>query len=118
MTATTLTIDREHLTEHNAWILKLNGTVNAHTFERLEADVGESFKNNHFRLIIDLSAVEYVSSAGMGVLMHAMAEARRNGGNLVLMNAASNVREVFYALHWTEVFNLVDGIDAALELLG
>jgi len=59
--------------------------------------------------------VRYVSSAGIGVFMNAMAEAQRHKGNLVLLNLSGEVSEVFDALHLTHMFHITDSLEKALE---
>lgn len=47
------------------------------------------------RLLIDLSQIQYVSSAGLRVFLMAAKKLQKNGGALVLCGMSPGVREVF-----------------------
>jgi anti-sigma B factor antagonist len=95
-------------------IVRLTGYLDAHTFERLEETIGELFGQAHYKIIVDLSHVEYISSAGAGVFIGALSEAHEHKGNIVLMNPTPNVREVFELLGLTQIFMVVDDRESAL----
>ena len=50
-------------------LVTINGYLDAHTFERLEQTIAELFNKNQYNMVVDLSGVEYISSAGAGVSM-------------------------------------------------
>jgi len=107
-------IGTESVPEKNVVIVSLSGYLDAHTFERLEETIAELFGKNHYKIVVDLSEVEYISSAGAGVFIGALSEAHEHKGNIVLMNPTANVREVFDLLGLTQIFQVVDDRGAAL----
>ena len=64
-------------------LIRVSGFLDAHTFEELESTISELFADGQYRIIVELSAVDYISSAGAGVFIGALSEARDNGGNIV-----------------------------------
>ena len=95
-------------------LLALTGYLDAHTFERLEEVISTEFAKGHYRLVINLEKVEYISSAGAGVFIGALSEAHEHNGNIVLMNPTTNVREVFDLLGLMQIFPIVASRSAAL----
>ncbi|MHC4201785.1 MAG: STAS domain-containing protein [Planctomycetota bacterium] len=85
-------------------LVKVSGALDAHTFEGFEETLNNLFMEGHFKLIVDMTAVNYISSAGVGVLIGATNEADANGGKLVLLSPTRDVQEVFDALGLTEIF--------------
>lgn len=69
-------------------------------------------------LVLDLSGVQYVSSAGLRVLMLAAQQAERQGGRIAAAALPPMVREVFEISRFDLVFPLYSNIDAALQALG
>jgi anti-sigma B factor antagonist len=67
------------------------------------------------RLVMDMSAVSYVSSTGVGALANLLKLARPRDGNVVLMNVQRNVYEVLDLLGFLEFFNVTDGFTASLD---
>ncbi len=99
---------------NGAMILHLEGFLDAHTFEELDEAINGLFDEGVYRIVVDLSELDYISSAGAGVFIGALAEAQENGGKLVLASLGSNVREVFDLLGLTQIFTIVDSVDAAI----
>ena len=109
-------IEKELLPDRNVVVLRLSGYLDAHTFERLEEAIAELFAQGRYRIITDLAAVEYISSAGMGVFIGALSEAQEHNGNIVLMSPTANVREVMDLLGPTQIFQVVDDLRTALAV--
>jgi anti-sigma B factor antagonist len=107
-------IEKELLTDKGVVIVRLKGYLDAHTFEQLEETIAELFGQGHYKIVVDLANVEYISSAGAGVFIGALSEAHEHNGNIVLMNPIANVREVFDLLGLTQIFQVVDDRASAL----
>ena len=107
-------IKLEALPQQDVTIIRVAGYLDAHTFEQLEETLSGLFGKNQYRIVVDLSKVEYISSAGAGVFIGALSEAQEHNGNIVLMNPTNNVREVFDLLGLTQIFQVVDDQQAAL----
>src|SRR5512139_1559386 len=56
------------------------------------------------QLVLDLSGLEYISSAGLRVLMLARKQAKAQGGALVVAGLTSVVKEIFEISKFTVVF--------------
>jgi anti-sigma B factor antagonist len=109
-------IEREVLADKGVVLVRLAGYLDAHTFERLEETISDLFSKSHYKIVVDLAGVEYISSAGAGVFIGALSEAHEHKGNIVLMNPTANVREVFDLLGLTQIFQVVDDKPAALAV--
>jgi anti-sigma B factor antagonist len=107
-------IEKEVLPDNGVVVVRLAGYLDAHTFERLEEAIAELFSKGHYKLVVDLGEVEYISSAGAGVFIGTLSEAHEHNGNIVLMNPTANVREVFDLLGLTTIFQVVDDRATAL----
>ena len=71
-------------------------------------DINDLFDQNHYRLIVDLSGLDYISSAGAGVFIGAIGTAQENDGNIILMRPSPNVKEVFDLLGLSQIFTFKD----------
>ena len=97
--------------------LSLAGFLDAHTFEELDEAVGNLFESSIYKVIADMSGVEYISSAGAGVFIGSLTEAQESGGNIILVNPTDSVREVFDLLGLTQIFSIVSSKDEAVAQL-
>jgi anti-sigma B factor antagonist len=65
-------------------------------------------------LVLDLSALDYVSSAGLRLLMLAGKQARAQGGRVMIAAMQPLVAEIFYISRFTMLFEIHPGLREAL----
>jgi len=99
-------ISRETL-PNDIELVKVSGFLDAHTFEQLEEALNELFSQGRYRIIVDLTNVDYISSAGAGVFIAALSETQEKGGQIVLLNPTKGVLDVFDLLGLTQIFSVV-----------
>jgi anti-sigma B factor antagonist len=97
--------------------LTVRGFLDAHTFEQLEKSIQEIFEKGTYRLIIELSGLDYISSAGAGVFIGAVGTAQEHEGNIVLLNPSPNVKEVFDLLGLSQIFTFCASREDAVDVL-
>lgn len=97
-------------------LISVRGYLDAHTFEEMERTINEFFEGGHYRLVVDLSKLEYISSAGAGVFIGAIGTAQENEGNIVLMRPTAPVRDVFDLLGLSQIFPFVSDAEEALRV--
>ena len=97
-------------------LVTVEGFLDAHTFEQMEQTINQLFHAKVYRLVVDLSKVDYISSAGAGVFIGAIGTAQESEGNIILMKPTANVREVFDLLGLSQLFQFADDVDGALKL--
>ena len=66
------------------------------------------------RLVLDLSGLEYISSAGLRVLMLASRDVKTRDGRLVVCGLQPIVKEIFEISRFNIVFNVLPDRTAAL----
>jgi anti-anti-sigma factor len=92
-------------------ILRLQGYLDGHTFMDLERKVDALLKAGKHRLVIELSALSYIASAGVGVFINSQHLARSKGGTVQLVNPSASVREIFSILGLGSIFTIHDTVD-------
>ncbi|MGQ9681071.1 MAG: STAS domain-containing protein [Anaerolineae bacterium] len=76
-------------------VVEVSGRVDSATAPRLEAALQEIMGQSRFRIVVDLGAVEYLSSAGLRVLVSALKQARRwNRGDVRLARVPVRIKDV------------------------
>jgi anti-anti-sigma factor len=98
-------------------LVGVKGFLDAHTFEQLEREFNDIFDAGSYRLIVDLSGLDYISSAGAGVFIEAIGTAQENEGNIILIRPGPNVKEVFDLLGLSQIFIFKDTRDEAMKSL-
>ena len=64
------------------------------------------------RIALDLSGVEYISSAGVGMLVSMLKRCHQNGLELALAGLTAEVRELFALTRLDEVFPIATDIES------
>lgn len=68
--------------EDNISIVAMNGELDALSAPELARAIVDEIAEGHVYLVIDLTGVEFVSSAGLQILFEAVKETRAQGGDL------------------------------------
>ena len=64
-------------------------------------------------IIVDLSSVKYISSWGIGMLIHGLATTTNRGGDFKLAGLADNVMQVFQKVKIDTVLNIYNNVEQA-----
>jgi anti-sigma B factor antagonist len=97
------------------FLLVVSGAIDAQTFERLQEKFRELFEQESYRIIVDMTKVEFINSGGIGVLTNATQTARAKRGNVILAGISGKVKQVFDILGITTLFTVMDSVPAALR---
>ncbi len=95
-------------------LVVVSGALDAHTFEQLDGVISNLFTQQRFRLVVDMTNVNYISSAGVGILISSANETEANGGRAVLLNPRREVMEVLDELGLAEMFVTATSQEEAL----
>ena len=79
--------------------------------------IGGLFSQGRYRLLIDLTDLGYVSSAGVGVFLAAHMESEENGGKVVLLKPQARVTEVLDLMGLIGTLNVAKDHDEAMAAL-
>lgn len=90
-------------------------TVSAFQFERV---LGELVSQGARRLVVDLSGLEFVSSAGWGSFTSHLTKLRAEGGDLKLFGLRAEVARIFHLLQLGSVLEVHDVLANAIAAFG
>ena len=91
--------DGENLT------LKLEGRLETSTAPKLQEVVDKELEGI-MKLLIDLEELEYVSSAGLRVLLAASKKMKAKQGNMVVCHVGEDIMEVFEITGFNDILNI------------
>ncbi len=72
-----------------------------------------SLEKNATIIIVDLSSVKFISSWGIGMLIHGLATTTNRGGSFKLVGLAENVMQVFQKVKIDTVLDIYKSVDMA-----
>lgn len=93
-------------------IVKVVGDLDAHVspefHKKLEAEVKANPK-----IVLDFSALNYICSAGMGILTASQGLAQKSGGDIILVGLNDEVKQVFETMGFLQIFNIANSVSEA-----
>ena len=99
-------------------ILRVSGYVDTTTSPDLERRLQALLKERRYHIVVDLSSVEYISSAGWGIFISEIREIREQGGDLKLAGMIPDVREVFDLLEFENILKSYPDATLAVNAFG
>ena len=87
-------------------LLRIRGEVDIYTAPRLKEAVLTALSGGATSLAFDLSAVEFLDSTGLQVLMSAKKRAAERGGDVYLVGVGGQIRRVFSLLSLEKIFQI------------
>lgn len=89
------TMEIRHDLKGDILILRLAGRLDALVSPEVEKQVFQFIDRGQHKIIMDFSGVDYISSAGMRVLLAVMKKLKNYKGHMILCSVVDNVMEVF-----------------------
>lgn len=97
-------------------IFKINGRLDSNTSPELEEKIFGAIKNESCRMIIDFEDLDYISSAGLRVILKASKALKRSEGSIVLCSMQDYVKEVFEIAGFDIFLPIAKKMNDALEM--
>jgi anti-sigma B factor antagonist len=99
-------------------VLRVSGYVDTTTSPDLERRLQALLREKRYHIVVDLSGVEYISSAGWGIFISEIREIREQGGDLKLAGMIADVREVFDLLEFENILKAYADTEMAVGSFG
>jgi anti-sigma B factor antagonist len=99
-------------------VLRLAGDLRAEEGHSLVERANDVLEGRGAQVIIEMSGVPYVTSAGINALVRITAQANTQEQRVVLANPSPLVANVFVVTRLNRFFEIFDSLDEALAKLG
>ena len=101
-------------TTRTVCLLDIEGALDAHTFKPFDDFVHALIDDGRFNLALNCEKLEYLSSAGIGVLANAVKRCREGQGDLCLYSVQDKVQRIINLVGLQSMLRLYDSERAAL----
>ncbi|MEX2162413.1 MAG: STAS domain-containing protein [Anaerolineales bacterium] len=96
-------------------LIKVQGRLDMETSPDLEKYLNKVFKKGQYKVVVDLSGVDYISSAGLRVLVSGLKSARRyNRGDVRLSSLSPRLKDAFHLVGFHQLFQSFDKVEDAV----
>ena len=100
--------------QHQPNVLPLEGDIDLHISPVVTETLNAMIKKKPEWIMIDLSGVTYIDSAGMAALILAMQEVEAYGGKFFLSGLQETIRSILETSRLDGIFRIFPDVDAAL----
>jgi anti-anti-sigma factor len=100
--------------EEKAVIVSITGRMDALAAPQFDKELETLIAEGETRIIIDFKDLEYISSAGLQIILAAAKKMEEVGGEIILLHLKDAVKEVFEISGFDTLFRIFDDQDAAL----
>lgn len=96
-------------------VVTVKGRVDSSTAPKFSAALEKITENGRYKIVVDMSGLEYMSSAGFRALLSSQRECKRyNRGEMVLASVPHQIKEALELAGFTELFKTFDDPLAAV----
>ena len=100
-------------------LITVKGRVDSVEAARLAAALESAARRGKHKIVVDMSDVEYMSSAGFRALGDAQRNSQRHrSGEVILARVPAQIYQALELVGFTEYFHIEDSVSAALAFAG
>lgn len=89
-------------------VFSLEGRLDSNTCSDVEKRILDSINSGVKAIILDFSALDYISSAGIRILVHCHKELEKQGGNIILSGIPKPIENVLYITGFLPYFKIYE----------
>jgi anti-sigma B factor antagonist len=93
-------------------IVAVGGEIDVYTAPKLRDTITELVAGGSYRLVVDMTEVEFLDSTGLGVLVGGLKKVRAHDGSLELVCSNDRLLKIFKITGLAKVFVIHDSVDA------
>jgi anti-anti-sigma factor len=101
--------------ESTVAVFSITGRLDALSAPDVEKKLNRWLEQNETRLVIDLEGLDYISSAGLRILLSAAKKMKTREGVLFLARLQAGVKQVFDISGFASIIPIYETVGAALE---
>lgn len=95
--------------------ISIDGRLDTTTYPELEKALITLFDGGDHRLIIDCTAMDYVSSSGLRVFLMILKKIKAVNGQLTICGLQPAIHNIFEISGFLSIFNLTDTVGQAIN---
>ena len=97
------------------YLLELSGRLDATCSGQLKDTVSAMINEQKKKILIDLSAVHFIDSSGLGMLVACLRSATKASGTLKITSLQKGPKKLFEVTRLDRVFEIFDDRDSAIK---
>ena len=96
-------------------VCHLRGRLDSNTSQKFENELFRAISHGSNKIIVNFENLDYISSAGLHVILEAHHRILREDGQFILCSMQKHIREIFKATGIDDFVIILDNMDQAIE---
>lgn len=105
----------KYVLEKNIMVLEIKGEVDAYTSRELNKNLAQVLEDGYHQIVMDVSQLTFISSAGLRAILYAYREAVHLGGEVRLVGPSDQVRRTFEIAGFFELMQITDELKNSIR---
>lgn len=101
--------------ENGVTIVEITGRFDAVSAPEIKSDLHSLIESGSIRLVVNLEKMDFIDSAGLGVLVSCLRRTAAEGGDLRLAEVPPFCRSIFELTRLTRVFEVTESVEQAVS---
>lgn len=99
----------------DAILITISGNLDAETAPQFSEKLENEMNKGVVKIACNLKDIDFISSAGVGVLISGNQKLKKSGGEIKLVGLSDKNKKIFKLMGFTHVFSIHETNDEALE---
>jgi len=102
------------------FIISPTGSLDSNTYLGLQEEIDKILQEKPTMIVFDMKALDYMSSAGVRVVLKTRDTLKKNGGNITFLNLQPQIKKVFEiinAMPSMKIFSSIRELDEYLDVM-
>jgi anti-anti-sigma factor len=100
------------------YVILTIGSLDTNTYQVLDDEISALLEKSAKMIVFDMEYLDYISSAGISVILRARKALKKNEGQVMMVNLQPQIKKVFEiikALPGQSIFRSVEELDSYLD---
>jgi len=103
-------------TVYSPWlVVSVFGEIDMGSSPKLRTEIIRVINEGHSNLVLDLTSVDFIDSAGLGTIIGGLRRVRSHGGDLLLVCPQERIQKIFTLCDLDKIFTIYLTHDDAVE---
>ena len=96
-------------------LIRIGGSLDAETAPKFGKKLEAEMDKGALKIVCSMAKLDYIASAGMGVLISVNESLSRRGGAIHLSSMNDKIKKIFKLLGFINIFKIYDNDDQAID---
>lgn len=99
----------------NVEVIYLEGRLDAYSSNQVDETINSLIEDGKIKIVVNFEETEYISSSGLRVMLASLKRLKKIDGNIKLACLKPYVLEVFEIAGFTQLFDIYESEDEAVD---